>query len=543
LKHNCVGKTRLKYPQNHLIHVFASFLILFLAFSCLASSLRLAYAVSLVSTAQTETTVTLSWGRSGILIGFSNYKLYESTDVNGPYTNIWSTGDQGKTAHAVSGLSSNTNYYFYVTDEGFLQGPFQSNTLQVTTTSNPQLTVTAYDYSSATLTWTDYNTIPYSSLEPFVSYILQTSNSASGPWSTVTTITDPSQNSYRQMGLFHQTYYFRMYDTVGPSGDYQSSYSNTVNVAIPVAPTMVITASATTLDAGQPVQLSSSISGGLPPYSHYQWYSNNTAIAGATSTSYTWTPKTAGTYYIKASVQDTLGIPVDSNQIMVVVNTLPIISISASTTSLAVGEQTTFTSTTSGGAPPYSLRWYSNGNPIEGATASSYIFAPTEGGTYNIYATVQDYYNGTASSNAIQVTVTAPLAANASVSGTALTVGQLAQFSVSASGGAPPYTYQWYVDGNPIEGANSTSFIYSPTDAGTHNVYAGIRDGANKTASSNTIQVTVTAPSSLPLSPWIIAAIIGVIVVIIVAALVFRSLSRRKIQKTQANVSDNQPKT
>lgn len=545
LKQNSIRILSVKFPHYRLIRVLASLCLFLLLFCGLLGSAHVAYAAfTLSSPAQTETTITLSWSQSSD-VWFYSYTLYESASVNGPYSQIWSTGDKGATSYGVSGLSSNTNYYFKVHDSGLLVD-YDSNTLQVTTVSNPQLTVTSYDYSSVSLAWTDYNT--YSSLEPFVSYTLQTSSSASGPWTTVTSITDPSQNSYRQMGLFHQTYWFQLYDTVGPSGNTEASFSNVANVSIPVAPTIVITASVTTLDAGQHDQFSSSTTGGVPPYTNYHWYWNGTSFAGATSSSFVFTPPTSGTYYIKASVQDTLGIPIDSNQIMVKVNTLPLISISASTSTLTVGQPAQFSSSTTGGATPYSYRWYSNGNPIAGATSSSLIFAPTDAGSYNIYATVQDYYNGTGTSNSIQITVTAPLAVNASVSTSALTVGQLAQFSVSASGGTPPYNYQWYVNGNPVAGANSSSFIFTPTDAGTYNIYATIQDNSNATASSNLVQVTATSSFSLPLSPMIIVGLgVIIIAIIVVAALVLRSRSRNKTQKThaqetQGTVSDNQPK-
>ena len=547
-RQNRIGLFNVK-PSHFRSFRFVACLSVFLLFlGCFAGCSHVAYAArgafTLRTTAQTETTVTLSWDQSSDA-WFYSYTLWFSASVNGPYTNIWTTGNKAQTTYAVSGLTSNTNYYFYIADAGLLVN-YNSNTLQVATVLNPTLAKTSFDYSSATLTWTDYNTQPYSSLEPFVSYTLQTSNSASGPWSTVTSITDSSQSSYRQMGLFHQTYWFRMYDTVGPSGT-EVSYSNTVSVAIPVAPTITISASANALDAGQQDQFTSSTSGGLPPYSNYRWYSNGTLISGATTSSYTWNPKTSGTYYIKASVQDTLGIPVDSNQILVTVNSLPLISISAPTTLLTVGDKDQFSSSTSGGVPPYSYRWYSNGDPIEGATSASLTFTPTDAGTFNIYATVQDYYNGTASSNSIQVTVKALLAVNVSTSTSAVNVGQNVQLSASATGGASPYTYQWYENGNPIDGATSSNYIFTPNSAGTYSLYAATKDAVNATVNSNTVQITVTSSSttfSLPAPLMIIVIVAGVVVIIVVAALLllFRKRGHNKTQKTQSSGSDDQHK-
>jgi hypothetical protein len=44
---------------------------------------------------------------------------------------------------------------------------------------------------------------------------------------------------------------------------------------------------------------------------------------------------------------------------------------------------------------------------------------------------------------------------------TTIDVGQYLQFSAFASGGAPPYSYQWYSNGIPIPDAASSSFMFA----------------------------------------------------------------------------------
>lgn len=555
LKQNLSRISSSKFPRYRPLTVLASLSLFLLLFCSLLGSAHFAYAFNgnLTCPAETETTATLQWPQSGFM-GFTGYNLFISyTGSNGPWTEITAahTTDVTKTSYGVTGLSSNTNYWFYVVEHGVLGQSGQSNTLQVTTASDPQLDpITTYDYSSATLTWTDSNT--YSSLEPFVSYTLQmSSSSSSGPWSTVTSLTDSTQNSFRQMGLFHQQYWFQLYDTVGPSGNTQSSYSNVVEVTIPPPFELNINASLTKLDVSQQDQFSSSATGGLPPYSNYQWYLNGTPITGATSSSYLWTPNKAGTYNVYATAQDTLHIPIDSNTIPIQVNSLPFINISTSTYALNVTQQAQLSSSYGGGASPYSFQWYLNGNPISGATSSSYLWTPTDAGTYSIYATVQDSYNVTASSTSVQVTVHAQLAINISTSTYALEVGQLAQLSATVTGGNAPYSnYQWYLNGNPIEGATSASYTFTPTDEGTYNIYATAQDNSNTTASSNSVSVSVTpkpSSSSFPLVPIVIVALVIIIIAIIAGALVLRSRNRNRTQKheqeTQGTPSDDQPKT
>jgi chitodextrinase len=173
--------------------------------------------------------------------------------------------------------------------------------------------------TSASLSWYDYNT--YSSLVPFDSYTVQMSTSgSSGSWSTLTEITNPSQNTYTTTGLSPgQEYYFMMYDTVGTSGCMQSAYSNVVSNSTVLQLTASISASTATIDVGQQVQFSASASGGTPPYS-YQWYSNGNPVAGATSSSFALSPMHAcmGQQSLQVKVTDSFGYTVASNTATVV---------------------------------------------------------------------------------------------------------------------------------------------------------------------------------------------------------------------------------
>ncbi|MEM3790937.1 MAG: fibronectin type III domain-containing protein [Thermoproteota archaeon] len=91
--------------------------------------------LTLSSLAQTETTITLQWIESNDIL-FSNYTLYVANNVNGPWTDIWNTSNASQTSTFVYDLSPNTNYYFYILNDGTTTQTL-SNTFQVFTTSNP----------------------------------------------------------------------------------------------------------------------------------------------------------------------------------------------------------------------------------------------------------------------------------------------------------------------------------------------------------------------------------------------------------------------
>src|SRR5665647_576432 len=79
-------------------------------------------------------------------------------------------------------------------------------------------------------------------------------------------------------------------------------------------PTVSITPTNVRMDLGQSQNFNSSVSGGKLPYS-YQWYLNNTAVSGATSQNWTFTPTTIGHFKVYVNVTDGLNIKVQSNNV------------------------------------------------------------------------------------------------------------------------------------------------------------------------------------------------------------------------------------
>jgi uncharacterized repeat protein (TIGR01451 family) len=163
---------------------------------------------------------------------------------------------------------------------------------------------------------------------------------------------------------------------------------------------------------------------------------------------------------------------------------------------IKIGESTTFTSSVSGGLPPYSYKWYLNGSEVSGATSSTWTFAPTSMqpiGNYNVYVVVMDNLAQSAQSNNFTVTVAPALTVQISPMSASLLVGQDVTFTATnVSGGYPPYSYQWYLDGNPVPGATSDSWTYSATAMGIYYVYLNVTDTTNNIAISDTARIIVT---------------------------------------------------
>jgi hypothetical protein len=87
----------------------------------------------------------------------------------------------------------------------------------------------------------------------------------------------------------------------------------------------------------------------------------------------------------------------------------------------------------------------------------------------------------------------------------AIVIGQSITFSSSVSGGTPSYTYQWYLNGNPVAGATSSSWTFTPTGTGFYQVYVVITDSNHLTAQSDPANILVNTPGAIPVGGYSIS--------------------------------------
>jgi len=64
-------------------------------------------------------------------------------------------------------------------------------------------------------------------------------------------------------------------------------------------------------------------------------------------------------------------------------------------------------------------------------------------------------------------------------------------FTSTVGGGASPYTYQWYLDGDPVSGATSSSWAFTPPSSGIYYVYVEVTDATSNKVQSDTARITV----------------------------------------------------
>jgi hypothetical protein len=266
------------------------------------------------------------------------------------------------------------------------------------------------------------------------------------------------------------------------------------------APTITTPPASITVTVGQTASFSVTASGTAPLT--YQWYKNGTAIAGATSTTYTTPATVAGDSgsLFTVTVTNTAG-SVTSSAATLTVNSAPTITTPPASITVTVGQTASFSVTASGTAP-LTYQWYKNGTAIFGATSTTYTTPATVAGdSGSLFTVTVTNAAGSVTSSAATLTVnTAPTITTPPASIT-VRVGQTASFSVTASGTAP-LTYQWYKNGTAIAGATSSTYTTPATVSGdTGSLFTVTVTNVAGSVTSSAATLTVNTPPTITTPP------------------------------------------
>jgi outer membrane protein assembly factor BamB len=261
-----------------------------------------------------------------------------------------------------------------------------------------------------------------------------------------------------------------------------------------------ISPSSVLMDMGQSQLFTSNVMGETSPYT-YQWYLNRAPVSGATIPTWTFTPTSVGSYAVYVNVTDALSHVATSGTVPITVNPQLSASVLPASATLDVGQSQLFTSTASGGTPPYSYQWYLNSAVVSGAASNNWTFTPVSRGSYTVYLNVTDSVGAAATSGTVPVTVNGPFSVSMAPSSATINVGQSQLFTSSFSGGTSPFTYQWYANDVAVSGATNATWAFTPSSSGSYNVYVNVTDNVRFKAESNIANVAVNPALSVSVSP------------------------------------------
>jgi hypothetical protein len=296
-----------------------------------------------------------------------------------------------------------------------------------------------------------------------------------------------------------------------------------------------VTLSRSTVDVGQQVVLSASVSGGAGGYA-YAWTALPVGCSASNTPVLLCVPTSVGSGSFTPAVAVTdaagaTGTGTSADQLTVSAPLSPG-TLTATPSSLDVGQSSELKGTVSGGSGGLAYAWTGLPAGCASTNAASVACAPTAPGAEGVLLTVTD-------SNGASVVVgpatleVAPALGSASiaVSSTSPTVGSTLVFSASVAGGTGPLSYAW--SGLPVgcTAADVATLACSPTATGASTATVTITDAAGATISATAPAVTVGAApstsSSSSSSSSLTDGALGVAVLALVLALVAMLMSRR----------------
>jgi len=269
---------------------------------------------------------------------------------------------------------------------------------------------------------------------------------------------------------------------VALTGPCPPANSNVLNITVSGAasPPTITASGATTFCTGDSVILSSTLA---PAGYSYQWYLNGMMIFG--STNQTLAVYAAGNYTVQFTGLCTSAQSAATTTM--VVSSLPAPTVTPlSPTTICVASTVTLQSSV---APlGYGYQWYLNGISIPLATMQTYVASTAGAYTVQLVGSC-----GGGASNAINVVVNAMASAPiiSTMGNATICVGD--SVLLTSTGAVGGNSYQWYLNGSLIAGANNQT--YHASAAGN---YSAAFTGVCPTGQSAAFNVSVIAPPTQP---------------------------------------------
>jgi hypothetical protein len=131
-----------------------------------------------------------------------------------------------------------------------------------------------------------------------------------------------------------------------------------------------------------------------------------------------------------------------------------------------------------------------------------------------------------------------PLSVSISPLSASINIWQSVTFTSTVTGGTSPYTYQWFLNGNPVSGATSESWGFTPTTSGIYYVQLKVTDAKGNTTQSGAARVTVASVPvgghSIPIqAPATAIPLTSYLILTTILTIVFTTVKRKTIRKNK----------
>lgn len=389
-----------------------------------------------------------------------------------PVSYQWYAGASGSTANPISGATSSTLTVSPTSDSSY----WARATVAACRVDSATAVLSMCTYgptidipSTRNIFSNENTTLSFPALSPVYDKRITWYRGASGDRSNpVTTAASATSLDYTTPKLTQNTQYWVEFEHNGCI-----TVSNTLTVQV-CKPTITAHPQSATVLSGTPKTLSVTSTGS--PLT-YQWYRGNSGdttqpIAGAVSASYTATPSSTTSYWVRATGCATTA---DSTAATITVCTRPVVTLTKSNISTP-GLTGTVTANVTGGTN-LTFQWFKGmsgdtSRPIVGATASAYQFTTKESEYY--WVRVTSGCDGTVTdSEEILYSVQPKITENPD-DASICRLGDPATFTVTATGTF--LTYEWRRNGTLLEGQTRPTLTI-PIAAATDSFYVTVHSG------------------------------------------------------------------
>jgi PKD repeat protein len=238
---------------------------------------------------------------------------------------------------------------------------------------------------------------------------------------------------------------------------------------------------------GESVAFGASFAGGVPPFT-YSWAFGDGSTSASSNPVHSYSA--AGYYPVRLWLNDSAAHDVNATRVIHVYVPLAAPSVSANPNPAFLGQPVNFSSTDTGGTPPYTYAW-NFGDGGTGGNLSNITHIYTTNGPFEAGVTITDSLGAFASAFvSITIQLQALMQSSALTGSPPLAV----TFTGGAQGGLPPYSYSWdFGDSTPISTVQNPNHIFG--SSGTYTVVLVVTDAEGNHA-TNSIRVQVgTGPS------------------------------------------------